>query len=86
MEFVGLNLQKTTKKKSTQLGNFKELGSLPAKLLICMANNSRTNKMRISFDAMIFEGAGKSEAMKEQGTAHVLYSCNIGWPTLGSSL
>jgi len=51
-----------------------------------MANNSRTNKMKISFDAMIFEGAGKSEAMKEQGTAHVLYSCNIGWPTLGSSL
>lgn len=83
MEFVGLNLQKTTTKKSTQLGNFKELG---AKLLICMANNSRTDKMKISFDAMIFEGAGKSEAMKEQGTAHVLYSCNIGWPTLGSSL
>lgn len=51
-----------------------------------MVSNSKTIKMKVSLDAVILEGIGKSEALKKQGVSRVSYSRNIGWPTLGSSL
>lgn len=61
-----------------ELGNFIDCGSLLTELFSCMVSNSKRIKMKIS---LIFEGIGKSEAMKSKVFLMLLFTeSKLGCP------